>query len=89
MVKRWKELIGTITLWIGIAVTVLVVGIVFLFYVPLITMTESECLKLGYKDGRTTIYGRRYCVSRVQQTDLVVPLEKAREYPLSPFVEKE
>lgn len=39
-----------------------------------------QCLKLGYRDSTTTWlgYGQAYCITRNDQTDIVVPLEEAK-----------
>lgn len=43
--------------------------------------THRECLRLGYPRADLTVFLERYCVTRVDQTDLVVPLAEATEKP--------
>lgn len=45
---------------------------------------EAECLSLGYRNANLTYKLKQYCVTRLQQTDLVLPIEVARKYPLVP-----
>ena len=40
--------------------------------------TESACLRLGYRSFSVTVTDR-YCVTRIDQTDVVVPLSEARQ----------
>lgn len=36
--------------------------------------TESKCLAMGYRSSNVDYTFTRYCVKRVDQTDIVVPL---------------
>lgn len=38
--------------------------------------TESQCLKQGYRDSKVDWFLNQYCIKRVDQTDIVVPLKK-------------
>lgn len=43
---------------------------------------RSKCLLHGYPIGRVSIYPiARYCVKRIDQTDVVVPLESLEPKP--------
>ncbi len=45
------------------------------------TAVQRECLRLGYRDSTTTVgtFGPSYCISRRDQTDVVVPLDTLRK----------
>ncbi len=38
---------------------------------------EQQCLEKGYREARTMLagFGKAYCMKRVDQTDVVVPLD--------------
>lgn len=63
-----------------------VVGLLLIFG-PLIggcsvsLTTDAECKRLGWRQGTVTWRLERFCTSRVEQTDVVVPLAVARERP--------
>jgi hypothetical protein len=42
------------------------------------THVERQCLAMGYRDGDWRLIGPDYCIQRVDQTDVVVPLTTAR-----------
>lgn len=39
--------------------------------------TQSVCLEAGYPSAKMSVGFSRYCIKRVDQTDIVVPLAKA------------
>lgn len=43
--------------------------------------TDAQCARLGYRDSGVTWDFSRYCATRVDQTDVVVPLATARKNP--------
>jgi hypothetical protein len=58
-----------------------VVLLVLAAFIPLNATAHIECLRLGYPSHRVTLLMERYCVKRVDQTDVVVPLHEARRLP--------
>jgi hypothetical protein len=62
--------------WILIAVVLLIVGGGCYASVRGLQL-EGECLAAGYPEYRVTFNGT-YCVKRVDQTDVVVPIEQTR-----------
>lgn len=38
---------------------------------------QSECLSRGYREAKIDFFFNRYCITRSDQTDIVVPLEYA------------
>jgi hypothetical protein len=54
------------------AVVVLIVPLVVLGVVT--ARTEAACLRAGYPSATVDVFLNRYCVKRVDQTDVVVPL---------------
>lgn len=42
------------------------------------SLTVNECMSYGYRTGNVTITMARYCETRLEQTDVVVPLSEAR-----------
>lgn len=40
--------------------------------------TDVQCAKLGWPNDKITITASRYCVRRVNQTDVIVSLDSAR-----------
>jgi hypothetical protein len=40
--------------------------------------TDATCKARGWRDGYVTWNLHRYCTARINQTDVVVPLEEAR-----------
>ncbi len=72
MTKRWWWR----TYWPEVA---MVVGFVALFgpltvFLVAQARTESACLRAGYPSASVDVFLNRYCVKRVDQTDIVVPL---------------
>jgi hypothetical protein len=39
---------------------------------------DQECKRLGYREGSSGIIAAPYCITRSEQTDIVVPLAEAR-----------
>jgi hypothetical protein len=67
------ELVGAIAgmlLAAGVVVVAIVAG-------GARVLTISACLHAGYPDGKVTWNLERFCVKRVDQTDVVVPLDEA------------
>jgi hypothetical protein len=66
---RWGLLIG-------------LVGAAFFLYLGAAIFvgigTDAQCKRLGWKSGDLTWRFERFCVSRINQTDVVVPLSEAR-----------
>ena len=66
------------------------IGLILLFclyglfvYAPVDLWTGRQCLALGYREARVSVILERYCVYRRDQTDVVVPLERAKREPLT------
>lgn len=57
-------------------------GLLFIVWcialIPRLLYVESQCLKLGYREAHVDWAMRAYCVTRVEQTDVVIPLGEAR-----------
>lgn len=66
-------------LWTAVAILLgCVVGFSFLGAILVVeTQTKSVCLQRGYPGSSVTWNFHRYCIKRVDQTDVVVPLEEA------------
>jgi hypothetical protein len=64
---------------IGYAIVALVVAVVVgaVGTLAVGASTRSACLALGYPDYRISAMWRRYCVARVDESDVVVPLDEA------------
>jgi hypothetical protein len=61
----------------GIAVTVMVVILTWAILLALFQANyERGCLLSGYKHGSIDFLFNGYCVTRVDQTDIVVPYSK-------------
>lgn len=41
----------------------------------------AECVELGYTSQRLLWFNRQYCVARENGTDVVLPIEQARQRP--------
>lgn len=68
--------------WFAMSVGLLVllgaaVMAIAIVYVPACVVAERHCLAAGYPHASVTIALERYCVKRVDQTDVVVPLSEA------------
>lgn len=55
-----------------------VITIAVILVLGIFAATNSACLRLGYAHARIDWTLSRYCVTRVNQTDIVVPLSEAR-----------
>lgn len=53
---------------------------VSLFYGGIRSGTHRRCLAAGYPKGEVSYTLDRYCIRRVDQTDVVVPLAKAEAH---------
>lgn len=40
---------------------------------------SGKCLSLGYPEGRILSDGRGYCIARINNSDVVVPLAEAKQ----------
>jgi hypothetical protein len=69
---EWSEVAA------GVFVLVLLAACVAMIAVDL--NTKRKCLSLGYRDSQLSWAFDRYCVARVDQTDLVVPLSEAQRF---------
>lgn len=64
--------------WLGY--TALGIALVFLWLATLIAssaVTDATCKRYGWREGQVTWRYERFCLSRVEQTDVVVPLSEA------------
>jgi hypothetical protein len=68
---------GIAAILTGLALAVLVVGWSVVM-VGVVMATERACLKAGYREAHVDFTLNRYCVKRVEQTDVVIPLEQVR-----------
>lgn len=59
-----------------IALVVVFLLVMFGVYVPIGASTSQHCLKAGFPQHQVTWNLDRYCIKRVDQTDVVVPFEK-------------
>lgn len=66
--------------WLVMATVAVVIG-VGAFTVVAKRQTEQRCLRAGYRDASVTWNLERYCVTRLDQTDVVVPLAAAEANP--------
>ena len=71
-------------LWFLISVVIFIV--LGLIAVPVAielrsSAVESDCHRLGYPDKRINWvgFGKAYCVKRVEQTDVIVPLDDLKK----------
>jgi hypothetical protein len=74
---QWDEL--KFRLFVGGLVT-FVVGffVVAVFAATRDYRYQQACLRSGYPEARWFLGGQAYCVKRVNQTDVVVPLDQVR-----------
>ena len=70
MSDSWVGLVGVI----GVSV---IIAWLFLQVVVGVT-TEQACFRLGYPHSGVSYTFERYCIKRVDQTDMVVPLRQLR-----------
>jgi hypothetical protein len=68
----WFFDIGGPLIFGGLALLVIAVVITALL------RAQSACLDAGYRDATVTWHLRAYCVKRVDQTDVVVPLAEVK-----------
>lgn len=71
---RIEDLVFAMLVLVG--VVSIVVGVTF---GVVQASTLKQCLALGYPSARIDYMLTQYCVKRVDQTDVVVPLELAKE----------
>lgn len=50
---------------------------VLIWFAVLCAATERRCLAAGYPHSNVTPWIERYCIKRVNQTDVVLPLTEA------------
>jgi len=53
-----------------------VLVVLMLTYLGSWAKAERKCLAAGYKSGKIDVLLTGYCIKRVDQTDVVVPLKK-------------
>lgn len=61
------------------ATTIIIIMITMIYVVMMIIMQanlEARCLAVGYPTASFTIKFHRYCIKRVNQTDVVTPIEE-------------
>jgi hypothetical protein len=60
---------------------VVVGALLFLGFIIMLAVLEArlsaKCLRLGYPTARLSVTFQQYCIARVDQTDVVVPLAEA------------
>lgn len=74
-----KEIIMISIMLILIGITSGLVGLVAYVGVKEIWYVKPYCLRHGYTSHSITILGYAYCVKRVDQTDIVIPIEEIKE----------
>ena len=63
----------------GVALVGLASFLLYIFvWLGVYLATESECFSYGARSGAVDVGFKRYCISRVMSTDVVVPLDEAR-----------
>ena len=72
--KKILNIIGTAIVTWGIAI--FIVGWIIIA-ITLCIMTENYCVENGWKEGIVLFNFKRYCSSKINQTDVVVPISKA------------
>ncbi len=73
MQRETKDLLAVLWIVLVLAAVIIVVAT----YGGTALETERRCLAAGYPQFKVTSYLERYCVRRVDQTDVVVSLAKA------------
>lgn len=58
-----------------ILATLLLILIAVAIWGGMTLKAQSDCLGAGYKEGKVDFTLTAYCIKRVDQTDIVVPLE--------------
>jgi len=66
---------------LGSSIVFAVLVIWLVCYAIPVVLTQSECLRLGYREANVDVFFNRYCVLRLDQTDIVVPIAEARTKP--------
>ncbi len=62
---------------IGGVLALLVLAVIGVFFFRALYV-DNECTKAGYRDSNVTWTFAAYCIKRVDQTDVVIPLDSAR-----------
>ena len=80
------DLLGDMIETLGLPVFIVVAAFVAWFALSLVLVftTDADCLRLGYAAAKISWSFDRYCVARVDQSDVVVPLVVARQNPRQP-----
>jgi hypothetical protein len=76
-----KRLIAWMIRW-AVALCCLVFAVWLGGAVVLALMVKGDCMRVGYTDGDVAWDWTRYCVSRQNQSDIVVTLDEAWKAPL-------
>ncbi len=63
---------------IGVGILVIFIVISCIIYGVAKLGTNSACLSYGYKSAKIDYALNAYCIKRVNQTDVVIPLSKAK-----------
>lgn len=74
--ERMSRQVATATLAVAAFVVLAAVA-----HAVLVGATERGCLAAGYTAGKVTLTLDRYCVARVDNSDVVLPLAEARRRP--------
>lgn len=56
--------------------TVVILLLLLVFYLVVDFSNENFCIEKGWRSGRVTLHGfkvKKYCISRINQTDVLVP----------------
>jgi len=54
---------------------IITLGVLMFVVIPITMFVSSKCLQHGYPEGQIEYNLTAYCVKRVNQTDVVVPLK--------------
>lgn len=76
--KRIKLVLEWFVALSAAAVLASIVAIVFV-YIPVTVSASSDCLFYGYPNSRVTMTLTRYCMKRVDETDVVTPLSELQQ----------
>lgn len=66
---------------LGVACTI---GVLFIYIMGLVItemLTHRQCLRYGYRSASVDILYTQYCIKRVNQTDVVTPLNELGDKP--------
>lgn len=72
-----KDWFDTALIWLGLAFVVAVCGYAAVESVQT-TRLERFCLAHGYARADWRVFGDNYCITRTDQTDIVVPTSEVK-----------